>query len=390
MLLSTCGLLQKGDVYDPETKQKPIVEIDPNTGIQYYLDETLVQDFPLPSGLLTKMVLIPGGEFIMGLNDEDPLGIQPAGNIRIAVNSFWLDQFEVTNAQYRLYLSTLTPEEKETMMPDSIAWAREVGVPWKIYFYDEGFANYPVVCLTWTQANKYAAWAGKRLPSEAEWEFAARSGVSGRTYPWEGIYSRNSLTGDALANFAPAGDLAIDGFVITAPVGSFPPNNFRLYDMAGNVSEWCQDAYFASYKVLKMSMNQLVTPTYDSPYEKRKIVRGGSWASGEFFVGVGIRDFRYQEHASPRIGMRLAAEATNPVLQKKARLDYLSRTGQIINPNKLEYTKPIATSEEKRISAENNKGPMSRLWDSITGLFSSKKKAEPQPTPQENPPPSAN
>lgn len=369
-LAMACGLFQTGNKYDPDPEKKPILEIDPNFGVQYYLDQDLVQDFPLPNGFISKMVLVPGGEFIMGLNDEDPLGIQPSGNVRIAVNAFWIDQFEVTNGQYRAYLEELAEDERALMMPDSIAWAKEVGVPWRVYFYDEGFANYPVVCVTWHQANKYAQWAGKRLPSEAEWEYAARSGVSGRIYPWEGIYSRNAITGESLANFAPNGDYALDGYVITAPVGSFPPNNFRLYDMAGNVSEWCQDAYFASYKVLKMATRQLVTPTYNNPMETRKVVRGGSWASNEYFIGVGVRDYRFAGHASPRIGFRLAMDANNPIVQRRARDGFLLRTGQIVNPNAVKYTK--ATAEDPNPTPTKQpvkKSGLAKLWESITGIF---------------------
>lgn len=371
---SACRTVQTSKRYDPEPIQKPTIDIDPESGVQFYLDSDLVQDFPLPNGVLTRMVLVPGGEFIMGLNDEDPLGIQPSGNIRIAVNSFWIDQYEVTNAQYRLYLETLSIADRVQMRPDSLAWAAQVGVPWEVYFYDEGYANYPVVCLNWYQAQKYAEWAGKRLPSEAEWEFAARSGVSGRTYPWEGIYSRNARTGESLANFAAGGDFSIDGFVLTAPVGSFPPNNFRLYDMAGNVSEWCVDSYFPSYKVLKMATKQLITPIYNSPGELRKVVRGGSWASNEYFIGVGVRDYRYAAHASPRIGLRLAMEATNPTIQKRAREGYLVRTGQMINPNMVEYTKPKLTPAEQLAAKRRN--PLYRFWESITNVFSRNKKEQ--------------
>lgn len=366
-----CGLMQPKGEIDVEIEPKPIIEVDNQTGVQYYLDEDLVQDFPLPNGVMSKMVLVPGGEFIMGLNDEDPLGIQPSGNIRIAVNSFWIDQFEVTNGQYRSYLNTLPSDQRGNMMPDSLAWAKEVGIPWKIYFYDENYTNYPVVCVTYHQAKEFAQWAGKRLPSEAEWEFAARSGVSGRIYPWEGIHSRNKLTGDVLANFAPNGDYALDGYVVTSPVGTFPPNNFRIYDMSGNAAEWCNDAYFASYKVLKLALKQLVTPLYLNPNEPRKVVRGGSWASNDFFIGVGIRDFRFERHASPRIGFRLAMDASNPVVQKKARESFLVRTGQIVNPNAVEYTKPKATAEELAAAEEERKKKMNffqKSWEWLKNL----------------------
>lgn len=318
----------------------PIIELDKHTGTQFYIPEDLVLSVPLPDGSVTTMAVLPGGEFIMGLNDEDPLGIQPSGHIRIAVNAFMMDQFEVTNGQYKKFLSSLSADERKNMLPDSIAWAREIGVAWSTYFWGEGYNSYPVVCVNWLQARAFAKWAGKRLPTEVEWEYAARSGMSGRLFPWEGIYSRNAVTGEVLANFAPDGDFAADGFVITSPVGVFIPNNFRLYDFAGNVAEWCEDAYFPSYKVLKQGFNQLITPSYTNPEENRKIVRGGSWASNEFFIGVGVRDYKYAKTTSPRLGFRCAKDNTNPLLQLRAKRDNLLRQQQVVNANLVKYQNP--------------------------------------------------
>lgn len=323
----------------------PIIELDKDTGTQFYVPEDLVLDVPLPEGTVTRMVLLPGGEFIMGLNDEDPLGIQPSGHIRIAVNAFMMDQFEVTNGQYKRFLASLQPDERKAMMPDSLAWAREIGVSWTTYFRGEGYDSYPVVCVNWLQAKAFAKWAEKRLPTEVEWEFAARSGMSGRLYPWEGIYSRNPVTGEVLANFAPDGDFAADGFVITSPVGVFPPNNYRLFDLAGNAAEWCEDSYFPSYKVLKQGFNQLITPSYTNAEENRKIVRGGSWASNEFFIGVGVRDYKYARTTSPRLGFRCAKDNTNPLLQIRAKRDNLLRQQQVVNSNLIKYQNPFTGSD---------------------------------------------
>ncbi|MFW6348404.1 MAG: formylglycine-generating enzyme family protein, partial [Cyclonatronaceae bacterium] len=251
---------------------------------------------------------------LMGLDNTDPLGIQPAGKVRVAINPVYIAQFEVTNGQYKAFLNDLDEQEREEMMPDSTSWNREIGVPWHSYFNSESFNDYPVVAVSWDQANAFAEWAGLRLPTESEWEFAARSGVSGRIYPWDGIDIRSRRTGQVLANFAPGGDYATDGFVLTSPVGVFPANNYRLYDIAGNVAEWCQDAYHPSYSTLTRSGSQLVTPVYENEEESRRIVRGGSWASSEFYVGVGVRDFRHKNHTSPRIGFRVARSITDPSL----------------------------------------------------------------------------
>lgn len=391
--LSSCGLFEKigiGKKNKPKKVQEtqdiplPIVDVDQNTGIQFYLDQELVIEAPLPDGTVTRMVLVPGGEFIMGLKDEDPLGIQPAGNIRIAVNAYFLDQYEVTNGQYRAFLESLNEEDRKKMLPDSLAWAREIGVSWSTYFWSEGYSSYPVVCVDWHQAKRFALWAGKRLPRETEWEYAARSGVSGRIYPWEGIYSRNTITGEVLANFAPDGDYAADGFVVTSPVGVFPPNNFRLYDMAGNVAEWCEDAYFPSYKVLKSSFNQIITPSYRNDAETRKIVRGGSWASNEFFIGVGVRDYKFSKTTSPRLGFRCAKDNDNPLERIKAQRDVMRRTQQMVSPNVIQYESPFPKGgdvlSDSLVAAQKPEEPQGFLYKLgapfrwIAGLFKKDKR----------------
>jgi formylglycine-generating enzyme required for sulfatase activity len=323
---------------DPGKLPPTIYDIDNQSGIQFYLGRDMVQNFPLPNGDVTRMILIPGGEFIMGLNDEDPLGIQPSGSIRMTVNAYWMDQTEVTNKQYRAFLNSLDTERRDEMLPDSVAWTREIGVPWSVYFRDEAYEDYPVTCVTWHQAKAYAEWAGKRLPSEVEWEYAARSGVSGRIYPWDGIYSRDPYNGLHMANFAPDGNHAVDGFVITSPAGTFPPNNFRLFDMAGNVAEWCEDAYFPSYKILKQAAQNLITPKYQNQNEPRKIVRGGSWASDAFFIGVGVRDYRPSKSASPRVGFRCVKPVENPFKLALAQRSREKRANQRLNPNAMDIS----------------------------------------------------
>ena len=332
--LPGCALLEKLGIGNqgvkPQFKPVPeeitppagIYDVDEYTGVSYFISEELVQTFNLPDGSQTEMVLLPGGEYIIGLNDEDPLGIQPSGNVRMSVNAFWMDRTEVTNSQYWAFLKSLDRVERQEMMPDSLAWTREVGVPWSVYFRDEAYAHYPVTCVNWHQAKAYAKWAGKQLPSEVEWEYAARSGISGRIYPWDGINAQHPRTGEYMANFAPGNDFAADGYVLPAAVGTFLPNNFRLYDMAGNVAEWCEDAYFPSYKILKANLSSLVTPRYRNENEPRKIVRGGSWASGEFFIGVGVRSYRISKQASPRVGFRCVKRVKNPEMQARAKLAY--------------------------------------------------------------------
>ncbi len=326
-ILMLSGCVPSGNTTDdsenPNTNNPFVreLDIDPETGVQYFIPNNYVEDHELPDGSTIPLVHIPGGSFLMGLNNADPFGIQPSGKARISVNSFMMGQTEVTNAQYRAFLESLSGEERQAMQPDSVAWTSEIGVPWGSYFRGDEFSDYPVVAVTWDQARAFAEWAGLRLPAESEWEFAARSGVSGRIFPWDGLDIRGSHTGEILANFAPGGDFAQDGFVITAPVQSFPANNFRLYDMAGNVAEWCEDAYAPSYSTLTRAQSQLVTPVHRNENEPRRIVRGGSWASNEFWIGVGVRDFRHRSHASPRIGFRVASSVSNPGMLMRDRAE---------------------------------------------------------------------
>jgi formylglycine-generating enzyme required for sulfatase activity len=253
------------------------------------------------------MVRLPDGSFIMGLTDEDPLDIQNAGRKKVTVSSFYIDRFEVTNKEYRDFLSDLSGDEREMRTPDSTAWGESSSrANWETYFYGSERANYPVVAVTWKDAKDYCKWEGKRLPTEAEWEYAARAGRVGGVYPWAG-FSPRSPQGKYLANFNPGRQgQAADGYAFTAPVGSYPPNKWGLHDVAGNVAEWVEDAYTPSYSALSG-----LNPVYRDPEENRRVVRGGSWASNAFQIGVGVRDFQAKDEASARIGFRCAADVSS-------------------------------------------------------------------------------
>jgi len=312
------------------------------------------------TGYMKEMINLPGGSFIMGLTSVDELNIQPQGRKRITINSFAIDKYEVTNRQYRIFLTSigaiqppdpnsqtadlmvsnlnisnnnidydnlLTKAElqdyeshfpapnidsPEDLLPDSTKW-KEMGldnvISWSEYFYSEKYADYPVVCVNWYEAKLFAAWSGRRLPTESEWEFAARSGVSGRIYPWDGLEVQTK-TGTYKANFKQGrGNFRADGYAVTAPVSSYIPNDFGLYNMAGNVSEWTKDSYNPSYVVLQnIGTTNFVTPSYTNQQEPRKVHRGGSWQSTEFFIGVGVRNFHNKVQSTPFIGFRTAKD----------------------------------------------------------------------------------
>jgi formylglycine-generating enzyme required for sulfatase activity len=191
-----------------------------------------------------EVVLIPGGEFLMGVEGEGDAG--PAHAVQL--DSFYMEKCEVTNAQYAKFC-----EETAKEMP--LFWGMER------FHCGPGFPNHPVVGVTWRDAKAYAEWKGMRLPTEAEWEYAARGGLEGKKFP----------DGDDLdsstANCWPSSG--------TEPVGIYPPNGYGLHDMAGNVVEWVHDYYDKDYYSASPSKNP------QGPEDgKFQVIRGGGWHSG--------------------------------------------------------------------------------------------------------------
>jgi gliding motility-associated lipoprotein GldK len=207
--------------------------------------------------------------------------------------------------------------------PDTTVWIKDWSYSYNEpmhndYFWHQAYAEYPVVGVNWNQARAFCAWRtmyknayvkklkGRdqvnsfRLPIEAEWEYAARGGVESGTYPWGGPYAKNDR-GCFLANFKPnRGDYAADGALYTVEAKSFEPNDFNLYNMAGNVSEWTQSSYDAGAYEFVSTMN----PNVADMKNQRKVVRGGSWKDVAFFLQVSTRDFEYADSARSYIGFR--------------------------------------------------------------------------------------
>lgn len=192
-----------------------------------------------------------------------------------------------------------------------------------MYFASTAYLNYPVVGVSWEQANAFCFWRTKyhrmsskceiapyRLPTEAEWEYAAKGGKKGhldKKYPWKSE-DMTSPNGRYFANFKPRkGDFVKDKYLITAPIGSFAPNELGLYDIVGNVSEWTTTAYFSSGNKIMSTMNSTteLNALVNSPYQlKRKVVRGGSYKDVYNFVNVNLREWKYQNEQLPFVGFR--------------------------------------------------------------------------------------
>jgi len=209
--------------------------------------------------------------------------------------------------------------------PDTAAWVRDFQYTYndpkmKMYFSHGAFSQYPVVGITWEQAQAFCNWRTKmyygtnitngqefRLPSEAEWEYAARGGRELSLYPWGGNYVRDSK-GCYLANFKPSyAGFGDDKGTATMKVGSFPPNNYGLYDMAGNVAEWTATAYIPANMTVTSEMNpnnEYNAKNDDPAVLKRKVVKGGSWKDIAYYLECGVRTYQYQNESRPYIGFR--------------------------------------------------------------------------------------
>ena len=229
--------------------------------------------------------------------------------------------------------SVFLKEEAIAIYPDTLSWSHDYAYSFndpytQNYFWHPAFDDYPVVGITWKQANAFAKWRTQmmnsylrkinqpvlpefRLPTETEWEYAARGGLISSPYPWGGPYTRN-LKGCFLANFKPLrGNYTADGGVKAIKVASYNPNGYGLYDMSGNVAEWTSNAYDESAFSYSHDMNMdyhYEAKEDDHPVLKRKVIRGGSWKDIAYFVQNSTRTFEYQDTAKSYIGFRCAID----------------------------------------------------------------------------------
>ena len=232
---------------------------------------------PLSSSVTEGMVLIPAGEFEMG-SKGDPFDKIPVHTVY--VDAFYMDQYEVTNAQYANFLNLVTenasahyyfgahPQHQADNQDKNMIRIKYIDGR---YQASQGYENHPVNGVTWHGAMAYAAWAQKRLPTEAEWERAARGGLEDKAYPWGDAISIDN------ANYNHDGG--------TTSIGHYLANGYGLYDMAGNVSEWCLDAYDEAFYITSPRKNPIVGGSLTSiltnwpDVESPRVVRGGCWLS---------------------------------------------------------------------------------------------------------------
>jgi len=302
---------------------------DPSAPAASAFAPTVPNKTPAPGPAPEGMVWIPGGEFSMGcaipsegvctlatmnaVNDAQPVH-------RVYVDGFWMDTNDVTNEQFEKFVkatgyvtvaeiaptkeqfptappenlvagsTVFTPTTNAVPLNDYYQWWRYVpGANWRHPTGPDsdikGKGNYPVVQIAYADAVAYAKWAGKRLPTEAEWEFAARGGLSGKTYAWgDELKPGGKWMANIYEGQFPVKDTGEDGFAGLAPVGQFPPNGYGLYDMAGNVWQWCSDWYRPNYYATLKQTGAVVRdpqgpPSSYSPGDDQpqRVQRGGSF-----------------------------------------------------------------------------------------------------------------
>lgn len=244
----------------------------------------------------------------MGSEEEDLKETAPPH--RVSVDSFYIDMHEVTNEQFAMFLNEKKPTEGEegvrfnwVVIRDDLTgaaraswWPTEITYEKGEYSAMEGFENYPVIVVSWYAANEYCRWAGKRLPTEAEWEYAARGGQKEKIYPWGNAIPTGGVIFDRAwqSNLAPPP---------TAPVGSYYPNGYGVYDMAGNVWEWTYDWYDPKYYEKSSHSNPKGPETGEV-----KVMRGGSWFNSPDALRVALRNYAPPDVLNEDVGFRCAKD----------------------------------------------------------------------------------
>ncbi|MDX1905830.1 MAG: SUMF1/EgtB/PvdO family nonheme iron enzyme [Bacteroidia bacterium] len=322
------------------------------------------------------LVLIPGGTFLMGGGEKDIEFNNDNRQRQVTVQSFYMDETEIANVDWKEFLADVTRNGNEgglravDLLPDTNVWRRDLAFNdpyYETYYNHPSFNMYPVVGINWHQANEYCKWRTKkvnedlteregeeavlypsyRLPTEAEWEYAARGLQESEIYAWEGKSLRDRR-GQFRANFKRGrGDYAgwrggdghhmTDAYMITAPIKEFFPNDFGLYNMSGNVAEWTQDNYrilayedvedFNPYRRkgkteirpddwlddtdYKPLESLLYNPDPNAPvgndgFDNVKVYRGGSWADIAYYLSPGVRRYYNADSSSAMIGFRCA------------------------------------------------------------------------------------
>ncbi len=261
----------------------------------------------------SAMALVPAGDFLMGSTARAVTPAEETPQHKVYVDAYYMDIHEVANEGFAAFLNAVSARgDFEKLRPRWVVvrsdlkddpkkeewWPTEIEYENGKYRALPGFEKYPVISVSWFAADEYCRWLGKRLPTEAEWEKAARGGLEGKDYPWGDALPTDGILFKRLwkNNYEPAP---------TGAVGGYHPNGYGLYDMAGNVSEWCSDWYAPDYYRSAPSKN----PSGPSS-GSHKVVRGGSWASAVQHLRVAFRNWSSPSYLNSGVGFRCVRNAT--------------------------------------------------------------------------------
>ena len=240
----------------------------------------------------------------------------------------WIDWNKAAHSK-NVVRTSLINKEDVNIYPDTLCWIRDFSYSanepmTRNYFWHPAFDDYPVVGITWNQTQAFSHWRTKlwngfkgdqpntesfRLPTESEWEYASRGGHDMAPYPWGGYYVRNTK-GCLLANFKPGrGNYPEDGGLYTVKADAYFPNDYGLYCMSGNVSEWTETAFHENAYTHEHDLNpdyKYYADNSDPEVYKRKVIRGGSWKDISYFLQTGTRHWEFQDTSKSYIGFRCA------------------------------------------------------------------------------------
>jgi formylglycine-generating enzyme required for sulfatase activity len=336
------------------------------TGSPPVFQPTLANTVAVPANAPEAMAWIPGGEFSMGANDPpdmDDVGMKATLDARpihrVYVDGFFMDRTDVTNAQFAKFVKatgyvtiaerTPTAEEFPGAPPENLFagsvvfsppdhavsldnhfqwWSYVRGANWRhplgAHSDIKSKDNYPVVHIAYPDAVAYAKWAGKRLPTEAEWEFAARGGLAGKPFVWgDEFHPHDKWMANTHQGHFPQKDNGEDGFVGIGPVAQFPANGYGLYDMAGNVWQWTSDWYRSDYYQQLASAGAVARNPQgpessldpDEPTQPKKAQRGGSFLCTDQYCSryiVGTRGKGEISTGTNHLGFRCVSDAHGP------------------------------------------------------------------------------
>ncbi|WP_243856123.1 MULTISPECIES: formylglycine-generating enzyme family protein [Cytobacillus] len=285
------------------------------------------------NGVIKDMIYLPGGEFLMGTNDQGYPADGEGPVRKVHVNPFYIDECTVTNAQFDVFVretgyktdaelygwsfvfhsfaSDETRNKATQVVQQTPWWLVVEGANWRNpEGPDSAIGNrrdYPVVHVSWNDAEAFCKWAGKRLPTEAEWEYAARGGLVQKNFPWgDELYPDGKCLSNIWQGQFPNHNSALDGYKGTAPARSFPPNRYGLYNATGNVWEWCSDWFSPAFHI-NAPRNNPKGP----PFGTAKVIKGGSYLCHESYCNryrLAARSSNTPDSSTGNMGFRCAGD----------------------------------------------------------------------------------